>query len=333
MSSDTKKQTIDGYVLDYWEDEYGNRYVYDEESIDGNIVTQMASTESDAERYKLTAHFKKAEVHIELNQNWEDAIELPIFNTKFDSRYDVIQALPTPVRPGYTFKGWTRKLATPYEVVPEAAYVKNTDIVRATPTTADSDEVLYAHWNHVPYTLTMEAGEEVGLSGLVQTGTYSSTNRYTRTKEVRYERPIGERGERDEVIEDLEEPVLAGYEFAGYQYVLNGLEEDADENTDYWQTSNGSIKAIWEPIEYKVGYDKGADDAEGTMADIDIIYDEPASLTPIDEAAPLDQTFKRKGYSFDYWENTNFSEDLKNINAHIAKAAIPKVLPSLFNFC
>ena len=310
--------TIDGYDFDYWEDPYGNKY-RDEENTDlgPNTIKEMAATWSDGERIKLTAHFKKARVNVELNQNYDADEELPIFVTYFDATYSDIdkKPLPKPTRAGYKFMGWTKKAATPYEVVPTDKYIKDTDIVRATPTNFDSDETLYAHWNHVPYTLTLDSGSMTGGSGLVQKGTYSTTNRATSSRTVRFERPIGEKGERQETIEDLEIPKLAGYHFTSYLYGQVGQEDEADKNTIYWKDGNDTIRAEWEANTYRVQFDIGTDDADakGQIATISATYDELTALPSVEENG-TDTTFSRKGYSFDYWENTN-TEVLRNINA------------------
>ncbi|MBQ2205364.1 MAG: InlB B-repeat-containing protein, partial [Lachnospiraceae bacterium] len=299
--------TIPGYEFDYWTDPKGNKYYED-----GSVIS-LAGKDIDGEHITLTYHWKKAPVIIQLYHNDEDENE-STFDTYFDATYSVIRNLPTPTAPGFTFVEWTTVKATPYETVAADKVVKNTDIVRrATPVSAREDyvQVLYGHWKHNDLKLTFDAGKTTGIAGLEQAGKMSN-NKSTDSILVRYGRPLGEKGVKGSLTA-LDTPTLPGYTFVGF---LNSEGDYIKKETPYWTSVDETVVAEWEPNKYNVAFSKGANsDVEGTLATVSgVVFDDSGEYFTEVVETQTSRTFKRKGYTFDYWQRQG-SEDLKNKNS------------------
>ena len=106
---------------------------------------------------------------------------------------------------------------------------------------------------------------------------------------------------------------LSANSFSRTGYDWNGWNSSADgSGTSYSNkqsvtnltTTNGgtyTMYAQWNPHKYKVRFNKNADDATGTMPDMDMKYDEEKNLTTVG--------FKRTGYRFYRWHRDNKTDD------------------------
>ena len=194
-----------------------------------------------------------------------------------DLAYDEEKALTACAfeRGGYDFCGWNT-VAAPSEAEPGTPFSDGQAVKNLTD--KDGETVtLYAQWEAHTYTVEFDANGGTGDmddQGFVFDVEQALTkNAFTRV----------------------------GYNFAGWQDVQHPFAEQAFHTYSDGQVVKNltgvehvTLYARWTAHAYKVAFDKNAEDATGTMSDLDLAYD--AAATALTECA-----FSRTGYDFAGW--------------------------------
>ncbi|MCR5543546.1 MAG: InlB B-repeat-containing protein [Eubacterium sp.] len=88
-----------------------------------------------------------------------------------------------------------------------------------------------------------------------------------------------------------------GFELDYWSYTINSTEKKATDgatiNSPYSYQESITLKANWKTLNYTVKFDKNAEDATGTMADMEFNYGTARNLTA--------NKFERRGYTFAGW--------------------------------
>lgn len=97
-----------------------------------------------------------------------------------------------------------------------------------------------------------------------------------------------------------------GYDWTGWNSASDGsgtAYSDKQSVTNLTTTNGGTytMYAQWAPHTYKIRFHKNADDATGTMDDMDMTYDEEKNLTKVG--------FQRAGYTFHSWHRDNKTDE------------------------
>ena len=101
----------------------------------------------------------------------------------------------------------------------------------------------------------------------------------------------------------LTAPTLTGYTFSGWSETYGGAKVydkgqtlSASTVSRMYKDCNGgtyNIYTTWTANKYKIHFDKNATDANGSMADMDMVYDVAKNLS--------ENKFSREGYTFQGW--------------------------------
>ncbi len=148
--------------------------------------------------------------------------------------------LPTPIRNGYTFKGWY------------TATTGGTQVTAATNVATASSHTLYAHWEGTSYLVKFNANG----------GTASSAS-----LNVTYGSAYG----------TLPTATRTGYEFKGWFTSSTGGTQ-VTASTIVATASEHTLYAQWTAITYTITYNKNNTKATGTMADSTMTYDTAGTL-------------------------------------------------------
>ena len=189
-----------------------------------------------------------------------------------DADYDETVTLTANsfTRTGYTFAGWNTEADGSGD-----AYTDGEEVTNLT----DEEEgsvTLYAQWTANSYTIRFDKNADSAVGTMAdQTAAYDENvtlteNAFTRT----------------------------GYTFAGWSTEADGSGDDYTDGTtvtNLTDEEDGSVTlyAQWVANDYTISFDKNADDAEGSMSDLDADYDETVTLTA--------NSFTRTGYTFAGW--------------------------------
>lgn len=177
---------------------------------------------------------------------------------------DSLPTMPTPSRDGYTFKGWYTASSG------GTAYTQGSKLSFETATT------LYAQWNAITYTLTINpAGGSIGSASATQKGTIgTAVTLPTATK--------------------------TGYDFSSWQVTSGAGGLSGSKFT--FSASDATVTAVWTPKTFNLNFDKN--DASATWSDTtgctangslykkQVKYDEKVGTLP--------QT-QKSGYNFSGW--------------------------------
>ncbi len=247
---------------------------FDNESCTGAAVTKISTTDhGDKEFYaKWTAI--SYTVKFDINGGDRGAMEDQNFT------YDAEQALTTNIfaKEGYTFEGWNTKADGSGTAYADAASVKNLAAGNGETVT------IYAQWKIINYTITYN------LDG----GSASNPTSYTVKNESF----------------SLNNPTKMGYTFTGWSGT--GLDGTNNMSVTISAGSTGNLEytATWTANSYTVTFN--ANGGEGTMADMNFVYDE--------EKALAENAFTNTGYEFAGWRDGNGKtytdkESVRNLSA------------------
>ena len=210
---------------------------------------------------KITAHYQDLE-----------------YGSKFDGLY-------VPTREGYTFLGWYDANGTPYTDA-------NGNSVDNHVCTTDGIK-LYSRWTSKKFNLKYNAFRPNDSAGAVTAGTVG--NLPTPNPQVL------KFGVESSI--SLTAPTLTGYTFSGWSKTSGGTKAydkgqalSASTVSQMYKDCNGgtyNIYTTWTANKYKIHFDKNATDANGSMADMDMVYDVAKNLN--------ENKFSREGYTFQSW--------------------------------
>ena len=213
-------------------------------------------------------------------------------------------AAGAPTRPGYKFAGWTASPSSPTE---EGTEINKADVFKPDDLTPEYVMTMYAYWQALPYTITVDANTIDGVSGHTKTIKGAKT---ALVKKVRYDQPIND----STIPRELPMSYLGGYEMQFYATASEwktGMIK-IDGNTVFnFAKDNTTIYAQYKPIPFTVRFATGSDaDVEGTMPVQKFTYAVKQNLLEVVESSESN-TFKKKGYTFKDWSYSN-RETLNN---------------------
>lgn len=189
-------------------------------------------------------------------------------SVQFDKAYkDTIgTAFPgSPTKTGYNFMGWSLESDASSGNITGDSTVKTA-----------ANHILYATWQAIPYTITLDRDGGSGGSETISTGF-------------------------DELMPNITSPSRLGYSFDGYYKFKNGSGTkyyNADgTGAHVWDVNSynfvDTLYAHWIPNTYTIVFDKNDSDATGTMSAQVMTYDKSAALTP--------NAYTKSGYDFAGW--------------------------------
>ena len=238
-------------------------------------------------------------------------------------------AAGAPTRPGYKFAGWT---ATPYSPTEEGVEINKSDVFKPDDLTPEFVKTMYAYWQALPYTITVDANTVDGVSGHTKTIKGAKTSLL---KKVRYDQPINDLT----IPRELPMSYLGGYEMQFYatasEWQPGYLKIDGNTIFNFAQ-DNTTIYAQYKPIPFTVRFSTGSDaDVEGTMPVQNFTYAEQQNLMEVVETN-ASTTFKKKGYTFKDWTYTNREtlnnpegqKEVKKPYTYVNKATISRIRES-----
>ncbi len=216
---------------------------------------------------------------VTLTAQWTNNVYTVTFDTRggsdvskisvqFDKAYkDTIgTAFPgSPTKTGYNFMGWSLESDASSGNITGDSTVKTA-----------ADHILYATWQAIPYTITLDRDGGSGGSETISTGF-------------------------DELMPTITSPSRLGYSFDGYYKFKNGSGTkyyNADgTGAHVWDVNSynfvDTLYAHWIPNTYTIVFDKNDSDATGTMSAQVMTYDKSAALTP--------NAYTKSGYDFAGW--------------------------------
>ncbi|MCI6928379.1 MAG: InlB B-repeat-containing protein, partial [Ruminococcus sp.] len=200
----------------------------------------------------------------------------------YSAQYD---ELYVPTREGFTFLGWYDADGTPYTDANGNAvgnHVCKTDGFK-----------LYSRWTPKTFNLKYNAFRPNDSAGAVTAGTVG--NLPTPNPQVL------KFGVESSI--SLTAPTLTGYTFSGWSETYGGAKVydkgqtlSASTVSRMYKDCDGgtyNIYTTWTANKYKIHFDKNATDANGSMADMDMVYDVAKNLS--------ENKFSREGYTFQGW--------------------------------
>ena len=200
----------------------------------------------------------------------------------YGAQYD---ELYVPTREGFTFLGWYDADGTPYTDA-------NGNAVGNHVCTTDGFK-LYSRWTPKTFNLKYNAFRPNDSAGAVTAGTVG--NLPTPNPQVL------KFGVESSI--SLTAPTLTGYTFSGWSETYGGAKVydkgqtlSASTVSRMYKDCNGgtyNIYTTWTANKYKIHFDKNATDANGSMADMDMVYDVAKNLN--------ENKFSREGYTFQGW--------------------------------
>ena len=200
----------------------------------------------------------------------------------YGAQYD---ELYVPTREGFTFLGWYDADGTPYTDA-------NGNAVGNHVCTTDGFK-LYSRWTPKTFNLKYNAFRPNDSAGAVTAGTVG--NLPTPNPQVL------KFGVESSI--SLTAPTLTGYTFSGWSETSGGAKVydkgqtlSASTVSRMYKDCNGgtyNIYTTWTANKYKIHFDKNATDANGSMADMDMVYDVAKNLS--------ENKFSREGYTFQGW--------------------------------
>ena len=190
------------------------------------ILATETSTITTAADHTLFAYWAPKGYTVTLDARGGSGIEVPVAAVTFGNAYD---ALPTPVKTGYTFAGWH---TTADE---DGKEILATDLV-----TAVNDHTLYAHWTPNHYTVTFDA------QGSLDTEVLTTT--------VVFNKDYG----------TLPIPTRLGHSFVEWYTAATGGDSVTSAST-VTTAADHTLYAHWEPNRYTVTLDpQGEPDAKAS---------------------------------------------------------------------
>ena len=200
----------------------------------------------------------------------------------YGAQYD---ELYVPTREGFTFLGWYSADGTQYTDA-------NGNAVGNHVCTTDGFK-LYSRWTPKTFNLKYNAFRPNDSAGAVTAGTVG--NLPTPNPQVL------KFGVESSI--SLTAPTLTGYTFSGWSETYGGAKVydkgqtlSASTVSRMYKDCNGgtyNIYTTWTANKYKIHFDKNATDANGSMADMDMVYDVAKNLS--------ENKFSREGYTFQGW--------------------------------
>ncbi len=207
---------------------------------------------------------------------------------QFTLNYGTTKEIGVPVRRGFTFTGWT---------LSGSGSSLNGTIF----TMGYENATLTASWQRNEYTLTVNPN----------LGTWGGSTE-NQTFQLLFE-----------AKKDILDPVRTGYTFTGW--TLSGAGSSLNGTTFTMGWENAMLTANWQPNHYVIRFD-GNGATEGTMDDIDMIYDVPRNLP---ENKYIRETNEGKskfmGWSMDSGKRKGDYEDkeeVKNLTANLDEVVI-----------
>ncbi|MCI8554977.1 MAG: InlB B-repeat-containing protein [Clostridia bacterium] len=188
-----------------------------------------------------------------------------IYDTKIYTRDNSYGSLPTPTRTGYKFLGWYTSASGGTKIY--------------TSTVVESETILYAHWEKMKYTVTLNAN---GGSIPVTNGWSGSGS--SAQKSITYYTTYG----------TLPTPTRTGYNFTGWFTSASGG-SSITSSTVMNKTSNHTIYAHWEGKSYDVLYHSNYSGA-GPSSQTGFKYGTSTALRTISDLG-----YSRNGFDFKGW--------------------------------
>ena len=235
----------------------------------GQVVKSLADTD-----YKVISLYAMWGYDVNLDPNG-GTCSISKIAVSAGNAYGAANPLPGTddvTRPGYVFDGW-------YTLAEGGMRVTDETIV-----TQGTTHTLYAHWKPITYDIAFDgngidpvtgesdvSGTMESMTGLVYGNDYALTaNTFTRS----------------------------GYGFKEWNLKADGtgtVYADGATVSDLATINNETVTmyAQWEPAVYHIAFNPNADDARGSMDDIDAVYGQWTEL-------PANR-FARIGYKFSYW--------------------------------
>ncbi len=203
-------------------------------------------------------------------------------NQKFTLNYGTTKEIGMPVRRGFTFTGWTLSGS-------------GSSLNGTTFTMGWENATLTANWQRNEYTLT------IAPNG----GTWGGSTE-NQTFRLLFE-----------AKKDIQNPARTGYTFTGWTLSGDGSSLNGTTFTMGWEEA--MLTANWQPNHYVIRFD-GNGATEGTMDDIDMIYDVPRNLPENKFIRETDEgKSKFMGWSMDSGKQKGDYEDkeeVKNLTAN-----------------
>ena len=203
-------------------------------------------------------------------------------NQKFTLNYGTTKEIGAPVRRGFIFTGWTLSGS-------------GSSLNGTTFTMGWENATLTANWQRNEYTLT------IAPNG----GTWGGS---TENQSFRL---------LFEAKKDIQDPARTGYTFTGWTLSGDGSSLNGTTFTMGWE--DAMLTANWQPNHYVIRFD-GNGATEGTMDDIDMIYDVPRNLPENKFIRETDEgKSKFMGWSMDSGKRKGDYEDkeeVKNLTAN-----------------
>ena len=222
----------------------------------------------------LYAVWEKMEYTITLDANGGNAgnttsIKVP-FEDNIKDALDKLQDADKPTRDGYTFVGWSRN--------PQGTA---NDIITANETMGSSPMTLYAVWEKVEYTITLNANG--GNAG------------NTTSIKVPFEDNIKDALDK---LQDADKPTRDGYTFVGWSRNPQGTANDIITANETMGSSPMTLYAVWEKVEYTITLNANGGNA-GNTTSIKVPFDE--SIKDSLNLLTGDELPTRDGYKLVGW--------------------------------
>ncbi len=205
-----------------------------------------------------------------------------VYTASYGQEYTI--ATNTPSRVGYTFEGWYLDLDTSEKAYQPGEVIQYNYLESGT---------LSAKWVPNTYLVSYDLN-----NGAFKTGEEPKDEELT----IHY----------DEVLKlPTGVPERTGYNFKGWK--LNGDKVYSAGSQITWDfTSNGNLVAQWQAADYKVTYDKNADDAKISDLEKEVTYDSAYGTLA---------TIERTGYTYEWYSNPSFPNNALVTNETIVKIA------------
>ncbi len=233
------------------------------------------------ENATLTANWKQNEYTLTVNPNLGTWAG-STENQTFRLLFEAKKDIQDPARTGYTFTGWT--------LSGDGSSLNGTTF-----TMGWENATLTANWKRNEYTLT------IAPNG----GTWGGS---TENQSFRL---------LFEAKKDIQDPARTGYTFTGWTLSGDGSSLNGTTFTMGWE--DAMLTANWQPNHYVIRFD-GNGATEGTMDDIDMIYDVPRNLPENKFIRETDEgKSKFMGWSMDSGKRKGDYEDkeeVKNLTAN-----------------
>ena len=197
------------------------------------------------------------------------SIKVP-FEDNIKDALDKLQDADKPTREGYTFVGWSRN--------PQGTA---NDIITANETMGSSPMTLYAVWEKVEYTITLNANG--GNAG------------NTTSIKVPFEDNIKDALDK---LQDADKPTREGYTFVGWSRNPQGTANDIITANETMGSSPMTLYAVWEKVEYTITLNANGGNA-GNTTSIKVPFDE--SIKDSLNLLTGDELPTRDGYKLVGW--------------------------------